>query len=103
MKLNNNLIIPFAIIVIAVSLQYFKVKENFQGNTFDTLANLPSWLIYLIIVLIIIFVFMQMILQFFPWIYGIKTAGELGGKVVNGYFGKKNNTKIIPVTPMNGK
>ncbi len=86
MKLNKNLIIQFSILLIVVALYYLNVKEGFIDSTLEILANLPPWLIYLIIV-----------------IYGIKTAGDLGGRAINGYFGKKNNTKIIPVTPINGK
>lgn len=103
MKINKNLYPVLILLAIVVALYSLEVKENFEGTTLNTFLNLPPWFIYTLIILFVLFIFMQMILQFLPWIYGIKTAGDLGGKAINGYFGKKNNTKIIPVTPVYGK
>ena len=47
-----------------------------------------------------IYVILAMVLQFLPWMYGIKTVGNIGGRAVNGYFGKKNAVGVLPVKPV---
>ena len=48
---------------------------------------------------LMIMALLSMYIQFMPWMYGIKTAGNLGGRAINGYFGKRN--AIVPVKPVN--
>jgi len=101
-KLNTTHLIIIFILSLFIVVYYYQYVENFEGSPFGTtagtLANLPSWFIYVIIVFVMICVILGMVLQFLPWMYGIKTAGNIGGRVVNGYFGKKN--AIVPVKPV---
>ena len=104
-KLNTTHLIIIFILSVSIAAYYYQSLENFEenkniglGNTANTLANLPSWFVYSIIVFVMICALLGMILQFLPWMYGIKTAGNIGGRAVNGFFGKKN--AIVPVKPV---
>jgi hypothetical protein len=81
-----------------MAIYYYQNIENFEGSTANTLLNLPPWFIITIIVFIMICIILSMVLQFLPWMYGIKTVGNIGTKAVNGYFGPK--TSIVPVKPI---
>lgn len=83
---------------LSMAIYYYQSLENFQGSTANTLLNLPPMFIYTIIVFIMICVVLTMVLQFLPWMYGIKTVGNIGTKAVNGYFGQKS--AIVPVKPI---
>jgi len=83
-------------------MYYYEYIESFEGSplgtTAGTLANLPPWFVYVIITFVMLCVLLGMVLQFLPWMYGIKTAGNIGGRAVNGFFGKRNS--IVPVKPV---
>ena len=100
-KINQIHIFAFSFIVTSIVIYYYKYEyvEPFQGNTVNTLLNLPSWIIYSLMAFLMIMALLSMYIQFMPWMYGIKTAGNLGGRAINGYFGKRN--AIVPVKPVN--
>jgi len=100
LNLNKFHIFLIAFVSVSIGMYYYNYIENFQGSTANTLLNLPSWFVYTILIFIMICILLTMFLQFLPWMYGIKTAGNLGGRAINGYFGKKNS--VIPVKPING-
>jgi hypothetical protein len=64
----SSIYVVIIIVCIGIYLYYNSI-ENFQNNTLDTFANLPSWLIYMIIVILLLAIFLHNIL---PWIIGAK-------------------------------
>ena len=103
MKHNNKQLFYTVLLLVAVGISsyYMMNIENFQtpepvGNTLYTLLNLPSWLIYVIIGMILLLTFFSTV---YPWVVGLKTAGQgistagnLGSKWINAAYGKRTTT-----------
>lgn len=92
MKLSNFIIPLFAVIII---IYYSQSVENFQTSTFDTLLNLPRWMVYLAILILMFGALVTMFAQIYPWIVGLQTArhginaaSSFGSKWINAKYTK---------------
>jgi hypothetical protein len=77
------------ILVLLVFILYsINTLENFQGNTINTVLNLPTWMVYIIIIFIMLLAVGTLIVQLYPYILGVSVAKH----GINAYFGSKNPT-----------
>jgi hypothetical protein len=78
------------LIVILIVFIFYSINtlENFQGNTVNTFLNLPTWMIYLIIIFAMLLAVGSLVVQLYPYILGVSVAKH----GINAYFGSKNPT-----------
>ena len=102
MKHNKPLLYTVLLLVaVGISSYYMMNVESFEttqpvGNTLHTLLNLPSWLVYVIIGLVLLLTFFSAV---YPWVVGFRTAGQgiatagnLGSKWINAAYGRRTTT-----------
>ncbi len=85
----SSIYVVIIILCIAIYIYYNSI-ENFENNTLDTFKNLPSWLIYMIIVIILLAILLQNIM---PWIVGgtaISAGASTAGRWINAAYQKPN-------------
>lgn len=103
MKISKKPLFYSALLFIGIGIaSYYMINvESFEtsypvGNTVNTLLNLPSWLVYVIIGMILLLTLFSTI---YPWVIGFKTAGQgistasnLGTKWINAAYPKPTRT-----------
>jgi len=105
MKLLYKSAKSLIIILILVAIIFYNINtlENFQGNTLKTLENLPSWIIYLAIIIGMIIALGTLVAKIYPYVLGIgvaregiSTAGNVGRKWINAAYAKPAPTPSVP-------
>lgn len=85
----SSIYVVILILCVGIYLYYNSI-EKFENNTLDTFANLPSWLIYIVIAIGLIVILIQNIM---PWVVGgsaIYAGASTAGKWINAAYQKPN-------------